>query len=126
MRQFQNKKKIRSRVYSGFSVSILIILVLFLAKGVFNIYQKEAESEKVKQSSLKNLNDLKDRQEKLNSEISNLNTTSGMEAEIRSKFSVVKQGEQVIVIVPADVSTSTLEKEQNIFEKMWNKFLSFF
>ena len=80
----------------------------------------------MRQASLKDLNELKDRKDKLASEIDNLNTASGLEAEIRSKFSVVKQGEQVIVVVPADTATTTAAEQPGFIRNLWNRFMNIF
>jgi len=102
MKQFQNKKKIRSKIYSKTVLIILIILSLILVKAVYNIYMKELESRKVMEKTKVKLTELQNRQKKILNETQYLQSDLGLEEEIRSKFSVAKQGEEVIVIVPKE------------------------
>ena len=78
---------------------LLFILVLILIRGTWSVYQKaRISSNKVNEISAK-VQALEKKEKDLTESIKNLNTPRGVEEEIRSKFSVVKEGERAIVIV---------------------------
>ena len=124
MKQFQDKKKIRSKLYSITSIIILSILLIILVKAVWNIYQKEEESRKAREISNGKLLELKTRESKLLAETESLKTNLGLEEEIRSKFSVAKPGEEVILIVPKEKIAAPPEPTWS--EKLLEKIKSFF
>lgn len=66
---------------------------------------------------------LRNREADLNERITKLDTEEGIEQEIRSKFSVIKDNENMVVIVPSKmVATTTVNKESGF----WTKIISFF
>jgi hypothetical protein len=64
--------------------------------------------------------ELEARKAKLEEDLRVLNTTRGQDAAIRDTFSVAKEGEEVIVVVPPTPATTTPEKS------LWEKFLGWF
>ena len=74
-------------------------------------------------ASSRELQNIQDREVFLNSEINRLSTDEGVEEEIRSKYSVAKPGEELIVIVG---TTSTTSATTTKGESLWNKFLGLF
>ena len=44
MKEFENKRIIKKRLYSKFTAIILLVILFLLVKGTFNIYQKASES----------------------------------------------------------------------------------
>ena len=125
MVDFQRKKNIRKVIYSRITIFVLFVVVVFLLRAVYDIYKKERVSFKSVASVEENYNDLKDRKNMLRSEIDRLNTDKGIEEEIRSKFSVARPGETVVVIVDNSSNTSTDSEStgqsfwQKIFGWMW-------
>lgn len=73
---------------------------------------------------LRNFNDLKTRQAMLGSQIDKLSTESGQEEEIRSKFSVAKPGEAVVMVI--DGTNSASVDPSNTNTGLWQKFLGLF
>jgi len=124
MIDFQQKRKIRKVFYSRFMLVALLVLVLFMAKQVYDIYQKQGLSKEGLTSVLNENSELKNREKMLSSEIERLKTEDGIEEEIRNKFNVVKPGEHLVVIVD-DASTSKNEtaKENTGW---WGSFLGWF
>jgi cell division protein FtsB len=119
MVDFQQKKNIRKVMYSRITIFIFFIIVIFLVREVYDIYKKERMSAKSVASVEDNYNDLKNRQNMLKSEIERLNTDKGIEEEIRSKFSVAKPGETVVVVI--DNSSSTSTDSESVEKGFWNK-----
>jgi len=66
--------------------------------------------------------ELQQREKIISSAAMNVSTERGLEAEIREKFSVAKEGERVIVLIDDDeVPVSVEEKER----KWWRNVLSY-
>jgi cell division protein FtsB len=124
MFDFQQKRKIRKVIYSKMFFVVLLILIAILAKATYEIYKKESLSSESLNETQKELGDLKSRQSMLNSEISKLNTDSGIEEEIRSKFDVAKPGETVVVVVGANTSSSENDTSSNA--GFWQTILNLF
>lgn len=124
MKYFQDKKKVRSRIYSRTSVVVLVILLILLGKAVWNIYQKELESRKARDLASKKLSELKSREDSLKSQTDALKTDFGKEQEIRSKFSVARPGEEVIIVVPKEKEAPL--PEPSWFDSFWIKVKSWF
>lgn len=70
------------------------------------------------------LNKILERKKELAQSIDYLKTEQGIEAEIRSKFRVVKDGESVAVIVDDDKPTTTIVASSS--PSLWQKFTGFF
>jgi len=117
MTDFQQKRKIKSVIYSKLSLIILIIIIFFIAKATYNIYQKYKLSSNNYYAVKKDYDSLKDRRLMLESEIKRLKTDNGVEEEIRSKFNVAKPGETVVTVI--DSSSSNLVNTANQNEGFW-------
>lgn len=104
-------------MYSKFTLFVILLLIIFLAKGVWGLYQREKLSRDNLLVSKKNYDELVLRKEYLEKKIERLNTEEGVEEEIRDKYSVVKPGEIAVVIV--DDTTSTKSKVGQVEDKNW-------
>jgi cell division protein FtsB len=124
MIDFQQRRKIRRIFYSKITFVVLILLVLFMSKQVYDIYKKETLSRENLQSISGEYNSLKSRQKMLTSEIDRLKTDEGIEEEIRDKFSVAKPGEQVVVIVDSSSTVEDSAKNSNV--GFWQKIIDWF
>lgn len=115
MRDFQSKRRIKKALNSRISLLILIVIVILLMKGVWDVYGKNrlaAENRRRIDSELKSLTD---RESELKTKISSLNTDRGKEEVIRKNLPVAKEGEHVITVVdtpasPSSTSTSFWER----------------
>jgi cell division protein FtsB len=81
-----------------------IVWLLFLN---FNIVRKEEIARRAAQDTQKQLASLRVRQDALQRNINELSTSRGQEATLRETFGVAKPGEDVIIIVPPKVATTT-------------------
>ena len=103
---------------------ILFIIIIFLAKATYNIYQKYKLNAENYATVKKQYDSLNARKDMLNSEIGRLKTDNGVEEEIRSKFNVAKPGETVVVVINGSSSTSS---QNNSGDKgFWASFWSIF
>jgi cell division protein FtsB len=125
MLDFQQKRKIRALSYNKVTLIILFLLVLIFAHSTFVVYQKKEISEDMKNISLQNVEDLRSRNNELQSQIERLETNVGIEEEIRLKFNVVKEGESVVVVVEdTENKMSATSTKISIFDKIRQFFLS--
>ncbi len=120
MLDFQQKRKMRSLAYHNITLILLAILVLFAVHSVWSVYQKQSESELLKHQALDQVALLSAREAELHSSIDRLGTDQGVEAEIRSKFSVVK-GDETMVVLVDDQGSST--QATTTPKSLWQKFL---
>ena len=124
MFDFHEKRKIRSIVYSKPVVAVLMLVTIILS---FSVYHRYTVAEEMKQKlnvRENELNELKQRAATLESKVQYLRDERGIEEELRNRFDVVKEGEQVIT-APYSVVSRTLkdgDKVQKVSkEELFNK-----
>ncbi len=99
MFDFHEKRKIRSIVYSKPVVAFLMLVTIVLS---FSVYHRYTVAEEMKQKlnvRENELHELEQRAEVLESKVQYLRDERGIEEELRNRFDVVKDGEQVIILV---------------------------
>ena len=99
MRNFQQKRGWRNILQSKPVLILFGILILFFAWNILGLWNKMQDTEKNKKIAQDNLTSLKQRKENYSSEINSLNTTEGKEKLFRENFGLVKNGEDLIVVV---------------------------
>ena len=125
MLEFKKKQKIKKWLYSPWIIFILLFILLIGLDAVWNIYKKEQISKNNLVLAQQNLDKLKSRYDILKSDVDWLITPEGIEEEIRNKFSVVKEGEQVAIIVESK-NTPTTTPEVLKTETLWDKIVGWF
>lgn len=129
MKKFEQKRKMKNWLYSKFSIFLLFFLIFILARGSVGVYQKARESFDRRNVSMASLARLKDKKTYLNNEIERLGSQVGLEEELRSRYSLAKEGERVIAIVDHDAAGEDLSSgsrdESSYLEKInsWIKRL---
>ena len=123
MLDFQQKRKLRSRLYNRWALGILGVVVLLAIHSTWGAYQKERESAKLLQMAETQSSELQNRQKELQDKIANMQTPQGLEEEIRSKFNVAKPNENVAIVLDSSDATSSLSATSTSF---WQKILNFF
>ena len=78
---------------------ILLALIGIAVNGVWGVYKKSHESRDLRTESEATLNDLKSREQELRTDIANLSSDRGVEAELRERYDLAREGESVVVIV---------------------------
>ena len=99
MRNFQEKNKFKKFMQSKPALAILTIVVLLFAWKIIGLTGKLQETYKNKNIEQQKITDLEARKAKLTSDIEKLGTDEGKEEVIRENFGMVKDGENVVVIV---------------------------
>lgn len=123
MLDIQQKRKLRSFLYHKATLVVLFILVALSIHSTWSVYEKKRSSEEMKEMAMGAVTDLKQRNDDLDSKISKLATISGIEEEIRLKFSVTKDEERLIVVLPEkEEGTSTGSENEGFFKKLMRIF----
>lgn len=110
---------------SPITLIVALICLFVFARAAWNI-QNSAEiiSTKLKESQAE-ADRLANEKIDLTNKIENLSTSAGVEAELRSKYKAVREGESVAVIVRTDTATDTNEAAVTK-TGFWNKIMEFF
>ncbi len=125
MREFQEKQKIRKRVYSRTSIIALLILCILIAKGLAGVYEKEKASRIEVERLTKQKREVEEKLSMVSTQVDRLKTDTGIEYEIRNKFDVVKDGEEVIVVVDKELPPPPEEKE-GVLKRFWHSVTGVF
>lgn len=100
--RFQEKRNLKTKMYSRPALIGLLILAILLSKALVNIYSKYRESVLAEKIATEKLRELQERQEVLHQDIENLQSEQGQEEELRKKFNVGLSGEEMVVVVIED------------------------
>ena len=118
MLDFQQKKKMRRMVYSKVSVVVLLLVTLLLLKGGVSMYQKEKQSRQNMIEVENKLANAKLRQAELENNLNRLNSPDGVENEIRTKYNVKKAGEEVVLVVESQATSTPTVREKGFWSKI--------
>lgn len=99
MQDFKKKREFQKKLFSKPILFILIIILVFITHGTWGIWQKSRQSKNTLEIAQVELDKLNEREKIIKKKIEKLDTETGLEEEIRSKFDVAREGEQIIVIV---------------------------
>ena len=109
---YQSKKRIRILLQSRVTSFLLIIFILFVANGTWDVYSKARKSkanlDEVKQS----LTEAQKKKEDLSKEIEFISTERGKEEIIRDKFNVALEDEKVVIIIEPETSDIPVSVEK--------------
>jgi len=121
---FNENRKIKRLLYSKVTLIILALLVIWLSFNVFSMYKKERDTRLRRIEQREVLDELEGREASLKEEIERLSTERGIEQEVRSKFEVGKEGEEVVIIVdnPDDEDVNKKEIEKTFWQKIFSWF----
>lgn len=102
-------------------LAIVLLLILAVAmRGVWGVYKKSQESRELKIEAEATLSDLQTREKELRADIANLKSDRGVEAELRERYDLAKEGERVVVIV--DPPTPAPEPKPTTLQKFKSWF----
>ncbi|MDO8620640.1 MAG: hypothetical protein Q7R64_04835 [bacterium] len=123
MKDFQRKRKIRKTLYSRWVLIGVFILLMVISKATLGLYAKERESRKNLDRVESDLSALTLREEKLRTDIARLQTSEGIDAEIREQFQVAKPGERMVVLIGDEKTVSDEPvKERSLVSKFFDLF----
>ena len=121
-----NTSKFKTFIFSKTAFVLSLVLLVIVARAAWSVNNKARDTRDNLALVEAELAELHERGEYLEGEISYLQTEEGVEAEIRDKFNVVRDGEEVIVIVnenkETDTPKSVEEEKQTLFQKIGKLF----
>src|SRR3989344_7111843 len=129
MREFQEKRKFKKIIHSGWLQIFLGIVLLALVFSAVKVYKKSRISVQKFQEIKEERAGLEKRNAELAAEVARLESESGREGEIRKRFDVAKRGEKIIVIVDKnseDVKINGAENKGGFFSRTWQWVESWF
>ena len=84
---------------SKFFLMFLGVIILFFFFSMFSFMNKMEETIRNKKTTEDKITELEKSKSKLNSDIAKLKTEEGIEDNIRNKFGLAKEGENMILII---------------------------
>ena len=120
MAQYNQRRDPMRLMWRRLLALVLLILVAIAAQGAWGVYKKAQDSGNLKAEAQAKLDDLKKRELELRTDISNLRSDRGIEAELRERYNLAAAGESVIVIVdppapPPEPKPNALQKLKSLF-----------
>lgn len=123
MRELEQKRKYKRYLYTPVTMVILLIIIFFLARGVLSAREKERLSEERLARAKVEASELQAKYASTTREVNFLKTEEGVDAELRLKYRLVREGEGVAVIVddnPASAAQSL--RKISPWQKFWGWF----
>jgi len=117
MLEFQGRKRKRKNFYHPIILASAILLIIILAKPTWNIFQKYLVTRSQLKEAERELRDLQDREARLKSALAEIQSQAGQEREIMRKFDVVREGEELAVIIEPEAPIVEPEPEKSFFQK---------
>jgi len=128
MFDFHEKRKIRSFFYSKPFIGALFLVAVFMSFTVYNRYVVAKEMRTKLDTHRAELEELRQRAQLLESKVEYMKDARGIEEELRTRFDVAKEGEQVVILIDSEPVTqngeSNEEEDIAIPKKKW--FSDFF
>ena len=121
------KRSIISRIiYSKFSILLFLAILFFAGRSTWQAYGIYKESREAKENTENSIKVLEEKKKNLEEKVFLFNTERGVEEEIRKKFQVAKDGEEIVIIVDRKNERETPIDNSGIFSKIWLKLKSWF
>lgn len=128
MKRFQQKQAYKKLLYSPVVISGLLVICILVTIAAIGMYQKSREARANKLQAQTEYNALIAQEANLENGISKLETTEGIEENLREKYRVGKEGEHLVVIT-TDAGNKKIAEEQlaeMTKESWWIKVKGFF
>ena len=125
MFDFHEKRKIKAILFSRVTLILLLIPIVFLGLSVFDLFQKEREVSKRRIEREGELHRLHERAAVLEANVEMLESDRGIEAEIRDRYDVAKEGETVVVIIEHEERVVVPVPEEEEKKDPWFSALKF-
>ena len=122
MRNFQQKGKWKRLLESKLALYALGLFVVFFAWNVFGFVGKMEDTIKNRKIAEAKVAGLRAQKESLSIDVERLQTDTGVEETIRDKFGLVKEGEDVIVVVDEKETDLPLVPEKKGFFSFFTRW----
>lgn len=122
MRKFQEKSGFRKIVESRPVLLILFVILLLFAWNIFTFLDKGREAKRNLDIANNKLTELENNKKKLENDLKALDSVDGIEASIRNKYGLVKEGEEVVIVVDDKNAPIEVPEKETVFTKIKNWF----
>lgn len=124
MTNFQGNKKIGDLLCSKLALIILFVVLILFTRGMWGMHVKEKETGKKLEDLSAEFDLLVDRRDTRLAEVEKLDSSEGIEDELRRFLPIVREGERVIIITgPEEEEEEPVEEtHQNFFYRILNFF----
>ncbi len=116
--------------HSRFWIVVLLVICVILTISVIKIYLKYNHAKSVRDDYRAELAQVQQHEADLEKNIGALSTERGKEEEIRDRYRVVKQGEQMILIIDDNQEKESKNEqgveEEGFFKEIWSKIANLF
>jgi len=122
MRRIKRRNRWQKIFYSPPVLLLCLLLIILLVRSVWQINTKREFVTSEAEALQAQLKRLEERKKTLEANLQFLASPRSVEAEIRSKFFVAKEGEKVIAVVPQQEIMSGLATSSSPWLKRWEEF----
>ena len=123
MRELEQKRRYKKYLYTPVTMVVLIVLIGFLARGVISAREKQELSRERLERAKTEAQELYAKYASTTREVEFLKTDEGVDAELRLKYRLVREGEGVAVIVDdAQKSATRGVAKLSPWQKFWGWF----
>ena len=123
MRELEQKRRYKKYLYTPVTMVILVVLIIFLARGVASAREKQRLSEERLGRAKTEAQELHAKYASTSKEVDFLKTDEGVDAELRLKYRLVREGEGVAVIVDdAKAPPTQGSTKLSPWQKFWGWF----
>lgn len=113
MAEFQTKKDSKRIWHSPLMLFVLLFILLLFMYNMIGLLEKARDTSQKREMVLSQMNSITERQQIEEKNIAKLQTNSGIEETLRDKYHLVKEGEQMVVIVDQDVDKLNKKEEKS-------------
>jgi cell division protein FtsB len=121
-----SKKGKKKFLYSAPVVILVVIISFGLLHTTISVYGKMKVSKEKRNLAEAELQELSRRYDSLDSKVAYLETEKGLEDAVRIKYNVVKEGEEVFVIIDDDVEPEIVADKPSAWTKFWSNVTAIF
>lgn len=127
MLDFHRKKRTGTILYSKGVLFIFAVIIIFLGNATWNVYQDYKNAKINEYRANFRLLKVEKRESVILERIDKLSTERGMEGELRKRFGITKDGENVIMIVDSDKDKDSTSNNGDTAELgIWGRFIRIF
>lgn len=109
MFDFYEKRKIQHILFSIPTIFVITVLAIWTSFAVYDRYVVSKEIEAKLEERYKELKRLEERAHILEGKVAYLADDRGLEEELRNRFDIAKEGEQVVILLDSE-PTETLDE----------------
>jgi len=123
MREFK-KRRVSGmevlKISAGVAGIVALAGVAFIAsRAAWGMYGKFAEAAAARASADVQLQDLRERRQKIDADVRALSSDRGLEAQVRERYGMARPGEGEINIVRQATTSEVLKQNPGMLQKLW-------